>query len=56
MRLVISRLKYNILKVKWLEELEEEEQINKLFRFQERNIKRYYKAITKQYFIKQIKI
>ena len=52
MRLVISRLKYSILKVKWLKELEEEEWTNKMFKFQERNIKECYKVITRKYFIK----
>jgi len=33
MRLVINRLKYSILKVTWLKELEQEEQINELLRF-----------------------
>jgi len=51
--LVINKLKYGTLKIKWLKELELEEWINKLSRFQERNIKGCYKAVSRHYFIKK---
>ena len=52
MRSIINRLKYGTLKAGQLKELEQEEQTNKLSRFQERNIKGCYKVMTKYYFIK----
>ena len=40
---VISRPKAGTLRAKWLEKLEEEKSLRVLIRFEERNIKKYYK-------------
>ena len=48
----MSRLKYSIFKLGQLKELEQKDWINKLFKFQERNIKGCYKVMTKRYFMK----
>jgi len=48
---VTNRLKVGILRAKWLTELEEEENLGILTRFQERHIKGCYKVVIKKYFL-----
>jgi len=48
---VINRLKAGIPRAKWLTELEEEENLGILTRFQERYIKGCYKVVIKRYFL-----
>ena len=47
-----TRLKISILRVKWLQELKQEENIVILLRFKERYIKGCYKIALKRYYIK----
>ena len=53
MRKVINRPRIGILRVKWLIELEQEENLTILPRFKERYIKGYYKVVIKRYLLKE---
>ena len=53
MRKVMNRPKVGILRVKQLTELEEEEDLTILPRFEERYIKGYYEVATRRYFLKE---
>ena len=46
------RLKVGILRVKWLQELKQEENIAILPRFKKRHFKSYYKVASQRYYIK----
>jgi len=50
-RKVTNRPKAGISKAKWLTELEEEENLGILTRFQEQHTKGCYKAVIKRYFL-----
>jgi len=50
-RKVTNRLKVGTPKAKWLTELEEEENLRILTRFQERYIKGCYEVVIKRYFL-----
>ena len=43
-------------RAKWLEELEEEESLEVLVRFEERNIEKCYETVVGQYFLKDYSI
>ena len=47
-----TRLKIGTLRVKWLQELKQEENIAILSRFKERYIKSYYKVALRRYYKK----
>jgi len=51
---IISRLKTGTLKVKWLEELEQKEELGAIIRFTERYINKYYTIITGRFFYKRL--
>ena len=48
----MHRPKADTLKVKWLEELKQEEDLRALTQFTKKYIGIYYKTVTKQFFIK----
>jgi len=53
LRKIINRPRVGTLRVKWLEELEQEEGFKAITRFVECNINIYYKTATKKFFIKE---
>ena len=53
LRKIISRPRIGILRVKWLEELKQEEGLGVITRFIECNIGIYYKTAVRNFFIKE---
>ena len=53
LRKIINRLKVGILRVKWLKELEQEEEFRAITRFIEYNINIYHKTAIGRFFIKK---
>jgi len=48
---ITNRLRIGILRAKWLNELENKEDLGILTRFEERYIKGYYNAVIRRYFL-----
>ena len=51
MRRVINRLSVGTPRVKWLDKLEQEEDLDILTRFKERHTKGYYNIVITRYFL-----